>query len=89
MCKVHKEGYLLRLVISMLNSPEYKLAKYLDSFVKPNMPISFSCDSTDLFLDNLKAFSINPPLAHFFCLSEANEDLTVNLSDFFIVRSCT
>ena len=60
MCKVHKEGYPLRPVISMLNSPEYKLAKYLDNFIKPNIPISFSCDSTDLFLDNLKAFSINP-----------------------------
>ena len=62
LCKVHKEGYPLRPVISMLNTPEYKLAKYLDTFIKPNIPISFSCDSTDKFLDNLKSFSIQPDI---------------------------
>ena len=30
LCKVHKDNYPLRPVISMLNTPEYKLAKYMD-----------------------------------------------------------
>ena len=29
-CKVHKKDYSLRPIISMLNTPLYKLAKYLD-----------------------------------------------------------
>ena len=60
MCKVHKTGYPLRPVISMINTPEYKLAKFLDEYIKPNIPISLSCNSTDLFLENLKSFSLNP-----------------------------
>ena len=62
MCKVHKDGYPLRPVISMINTPEYKLAKFLDNFIKPNIPISFSCNSTDNFLDNLKSFSLMPDM---------------------------
>ena len=60
MCKVHKNGYPLRPVISMINTPEYKLAKFLDEYIKPNIPISFSCNSTDHFLNNLKCFSLMP-----------------------------
>ena len=33
LCKVHKDNYPLRPVISMLNTPEYELAKYLDGFL--------------------------------------------------------
>ena len=44
----------------MINAPEYKLAKFLDEYIKPNIPISLSCNSTDLFLENLKSFSLNP-----------------------------
>ena len=60
MCKVHKTGYPLRPVISMINTPEYKLAKFLDNYIKPNIPTSLSCNSTDSFLDNLKSFSLMP-----------------------------
>ena len=60
MYKVHKNGYPLRPVISMINTPEYKLAKFLDEYIKPNIPISFSCNSTDHFLNNLKCFSLMP-----------------------------
>ena len=60
MCKVHKAGYPLRPVISMINTPEYKLAKFLDEYIKPNIPISLSCNSTDIFLENLKSFTLTP-----------------------------
>ena len=60
MCKVHKADYPLRPVISMINTPEYKLAKFLDDYIKPNIPISLSCNSTDVFLENLKSFTLTP-----------------------------
>ena len=63
MCKVHKAGYPLRPVISMINTPEYKLAKFLDGYIKPNIPISLSCNSTDVFLENLKSFTFTPNIS--------------------------
>ena len=42
MAKVHKEGVPLRPVVSMINTSEYFLAKYLDTFIQPNIPISYS-----------------------------------------------
>ena len=59
MCKVHKEGYPLRPVISMINTAEYKLAKWLDSYIKPNIPTQYSVASTSEFLNGLNdmAFS--------------------------------
>ena len=54
MCKVHKQGNPLRPVISMINSAEYNLAKWLDSFIKPNIPNQYSVSSTYEFLNTLK-----------------------------------
>ena len=54
MCKVHKDGYPLRPVISMINTAEYNLAKWLDNYIKPNIPCQYSVVSTNEFLDNLK-----------------------------------
>ena len=53
MCKVHKPGYPLRPVISMINTAEYKLAKWLDSYIKPNIPTRYSVSSTGEFLNGL------------------------------------
>ena len=35
LAKVHKNNYPLRSVISMIDSPEYELAKFRDSLIKP------------------------------------------------------
>ncbi len=52
-CKVHKEGYPLRPIVSMVNTPEYKLARYLDKLIKPNLPQTYSIDSNSDFLRKL------------------------------------
>ena len=56
MAKVHKEGVPLRPVVSMIKTSEYCLAKYLDTFIQPNIPISYSVNSTTQFLDSLKTY---------------------------------
>ena len=56
LCKVHKVGNPMRPVISMLNTAEFKLAKYLDSFIKPNINSSYSVNSTSSFVDKLNDF---------------------------------
>ena len=38
MAKVHKSDVPLRPVISMIGTPEYKLAKFLDDLIKPHIP---------------------------------------------------
>lgn len=60
MCKVHKNGYPLRPVISMLNTAEYKLGKWLDEYIKPNIPCEFSVASTDEFLNELNDAIYDP-----------------------------
>ena len=60
MAKVHKSGVPLRPVVSMINTSEYYLAKYLDTFIQPNIPISFSVSSTSQFLDTLKHYVFSP-----------------------------
>ena len=39
--KVHKEGNPARRVVSIIGTPEYKLAKVLDSIIKPYIPESY------------------------------------------------
>ena len=58
LCKVHKDNYPLRPVISMLNTPEYELAKYLDGFIKPNIPATYMLNSTNDFIDKLNAYPL-------------------------------
>ena len=58
LCKVHKSNYPLRPVISMVNTPEYKLAKYLDDFIKPNIPSKFMLSSTNEFVSKLSSFPL-------------------------------
>ena len=44
----------------MINSPEYKLAKFLDFLIKSYMPDAKMIQSTDEFLDKIKNFQFNP-----------------------------
>ena len=56
---MHKNGNPIRPVVSMINSPEYKLTKFLDSLIKPYMPEAKIIQSTDEFLDKIKNFQFN------------------------------
>ena len=60
LCKRHKPGLPFRPVVSMINTAEYHLAKYLDSIIKPHIPSEFMLDSTSSFLGKLKEFCFKP-----------------------------
>ena len=53
-CKVHKENYPLRPIVSMINTPEYNLARYLDGIIKPLIPSKYSISSNVEFLEQLR-----------------------------------
>ena len=57
-CKTHKPNYPLRPVVSMISTAEYELAKYLDSIIKPNMPSTYTVNSTDSFMEKLATKNI-------------------------------
>ena len=59
MAKVHKFDVPLRLVISMIGTPEYKLAKFLDDLIKPHIPDTYLLKSTQEFTDRLKETPFN------------------------------
>ena len=59
LAKVHKDNTPLRPVVSMVGTPEYKLAKYLDNLIKPHIPDTYLLKSTDDFIERLKQFSCN------------------------------
>lgn len=54
LAKVHKAGTPLRPVISMIKTPQYGLAKFLDSIIKPIIPHEFMLSSTAEFLSRTK-----------------------------------
>ena len=58
MCKVHKDGYPMRPVVSMLGTAEYELAKYLDDWIKPFMPSTYMLSSTQDFLAKINEVPI-------------------------------
>ena len=58
LCKVHKENKAMRPVVSMVNTPEYSLAKYLDSFIKPNIPSQFMINSTADFVSEINSYPL-------------------------------
>ena len=58
--KVHKNGNPIRPVVSMINTPENKLVKFLDYLITPYMPDAKMIQSTDEFLDKIKNFQFNP-----------------------------
>ena len=57
LCKVHKEGHPMRPVVSMIGTPEYKLVKFLDVFIKLNIPKDFMLNSTSEFIEKLQLYS--------------------------------
>ena len=59
LCKVLKENFPMRPVVSMINTPEYKLSKYLDAYIKPNIPKRYMLNSTNEFLDKINNFSLS------------------------------
>ena len=59
LAKVHKDNTPLRPVVSMVGTPENKLAKYLDNLIKPLIPDTYLLKSTDDFIERLKQFPCN------------------------------
>ena len=57
--KVHKDGNPARPVVSMIGTPEYKLAKFLDSIIKPYIPDSYIIQSSEEFLNKINTFNFN------------------------------
>ena len=55
--KVHKAGYPIRPIVSMVGTPEYNLARYLDGLIKPNLPTKYSIRSNGEYLELLKTFN--------------------------------
>ena len=49
----------LRPVVSMVHTPEYALAKFLDNMIKPYLPQTRMLKSTDQFIEELKEFNPN------------------------------
>ena len=54
--KVHKNNNTARPVILMIGTPEYQLAKFLDSIIKNYIPDSNMLHSSDYFLDEINNF---------------------------------
>ena len=52
--KVHKPNFPLRPVVSMVNTPEYALAKFLANMIQPYLPQTRKLQSTDHFIKELK-----------------------------------
>ena len=59
LCKVHKNGFPMRPIVSNINTPEYNLAKYLDNYIKPNIPKNYMLKSTDEFLEKINDFTLS------------------------------
>ena len=59
LCKVHKANHPMRPVISMVGTAEYALAKYLDDFIKPNINVSHTVNSTNAFIEKLQEFQFS------------------------------
>ena len=62
LAKVHKEGTPLCPVISMIGTPQYGLAKYLDNVIKPCIPNDYMLSSTQDFMNRL--YSVNIPSSY-------------------------
>ena len=60
LCKAHKPGHPLRPVVSMINTAEYHLAKFLDKIIKPHIPSEYMLNSSSGFLEKLKTFCFRP-----------------------------
>ena len=54
--KTHKPGNPARPVISMIGSPEYELAKFLDYLIRPYIPDIYMLRFSQEFVETLKNF---------------------------------
>ena len=52
--KVHKPKLLLRPIVSIVNTPEYALSKFLDNMIKPYIPQTRMLKSIDNFMKEFK-----------------------------------
>ena len=59
LAKIHKEDMPLRPVVSMISTPQYDFAKYLDTLIKPYRPCKYSLSSTYDLLEKLKHVSLS------------------------------
>ena len=59
LCKVHKANHPMRPVISMDGTAEYALVKYLVYFIKPNINVSYTVNSTNAFIEKLQEFQFS------------------------------
>ena len=55
--KIHNKDNPARPVVSIIETLEYKLAKVLNTIIKPYLPNKFLKNSTDDFLTHIKDFS--------------------------------
>ena len=46
-------------MVSMVGTPKYKLAKYLDNVIKPHIPDAYLLRSTENFIERLKECPCN------------------------------
>ena len=53
MAKIHKQNIPLRQVVSMIKTPPYGLAKYLDNIIKPCIPSQHMLSSSTEFIDKV------------------------------------
>ena len=58
--KVHKEGTPPRLVVSMIRTAEYNLAKYLVKIMNDVMPTTYMLNSTGSFVNQISSFDFQP-----------------------------
>ena len=54
--KVHKDNNHVRPVVSMIDTLEYQLAKFLDEIIKPYIPQTYMPKSSKQFLDLISNF---------------------------------
>ena len=58
--KVHKSNNPTRPIVSMIGSPEYQVAKFLDSIIKPYIPDTYMINSSKELIGKLQQFKFSP-----------------------------
>ena len=57
--KVLKKDNSVRPVVSMVGTPEYELAKFLDKMIKPYIPNNYMLELTNDFISKLNQFQFS------------------------------
>ena len=57
--KVHKDGMPMRPVLSMIQTAQYKIAKFLDKLIKPLIKSNFECKDSFEFATFISQFEKN------------------------------